>query len=95
MNSDVRRNHERRRYELLVDEHLVGVATYRISGDVIELPHTVIAEPQRGNGLGEILVKAALDDIRPSGMRVLPSCWYVAQFIDEHPEYRDLLANQL
>ena len=35
--------------------------------------------------------RGALDDVRPTGRRVVPSCWYVAQFIDEHPDYADLL----
>jgi hypothetical protein len=37
-------------------------------------------------------VQGALDDARASGRRVLAHCWYVAEFIDANPEYRDLLA---
>jgi uncharacterized protein len=37
-------------------------------------------------------VRHALDDVRAAGRTVIPTCWYVAQFIDEHPEYEDLLA---
>jgi predicted GNAT family acetyltransferase len=38
------------------------------------------------------VVRFALDDIRDAGRQVIPSCWYVARFIDEHPEYADLVA---
>jgi predicted GNAT family acetyltransferase len=37
-------------------------------------------------------VHGALDDVRTEGWSVVPHCWYVAQFLDEHPEYADLRA---
>jgi hypothetical protein len=55
-------------------------------------PHTVIEPSMRGQGLGARLVQGALDDVRASGRRIEPRCWYVARFVDEHPEYQDLLA---
>jgi predicted GNAT family acetyltransferase len=41
-----------------------------------------------------MLVGHVLDDIGGSGRRVVPSCWYVAESIDRHPEYRPLLADR-
>ncbi|HEV3225816.1 MAG TPA: GNAT family N-acetyltransferase [Acidimicrobiales bacterium] len=89
--NEVRHNVERSRYELLVDGVLVGIADYRIDGDRIVFPHTEIDRARRGQGLGAVLVRAALDDVRPSGRRVDPQCWYVAEFIDDHPDYQELL----
>jgi predicted GNAT family acetyltransferase len=86
----VRRNAERSRYELLVDGEVVGVADYHIDGGTWIFPHTVIAPDRRGQGLGAELVRAALDDVRRVGGTVVPSCWYVAEFIDTHPGYADL-----
>lgn len=91
MANEVRRNPDQSRYELFVDGQLVGIAEYRVSGDYVVFPHTVINRDRRGTGLGAQLVQAALDDVRPSGRRVVAQCWYVAEFIDEHPEYQDLL----
>ena len=48
----------------------------------------------RGQGVGAELVRQALDDVRAGGGLVVPQCWYVARFIDEHPEYADLLATR-
>jgi hypothetical protein len=42
--------------------------------------------------MGARLVLGALDDARAKGRRVLPYCWYVAEFIDANPEYQDLVA---
>jgi uncharacterized protein len=84
---------ERSRYELLVDGQLAGIADYRELADgTLVFPHTEIEAARRGQGLGEVLVRGALDDVRGGDTAVVPQCWYVAQFIRQHPEYRDLLA---
>jgi predicted GNAT family acetyltransferase len=88
---EVNRNSERSRYEIIVDGVVTGVADYRDDGDAVVLPHTEIDASMRGQGLGETLVRGALDDIRRARRTVVPDCWFVAQFIDEHPEYRDLV----
>ena len=85
-------NVDRSRYELFLDGQLVGIADYRERGDDLVFPHTEIDPSMRGRNLGAELVRAALDDVRTTGKRVVPSCWYVAQFIDQNPEYQDLLA---
>ena len=93
MTHDVRHDPDRSRYELFVDGELVGVADYRLSRDgVATFPHTEIVGHQRGQGLGAVLVRAALDAERAAGHTVVPTCWYVAEFIDDNPEYADLLA---
>jgi predicted GNAT family acetyltransferase len=83
---------ERSRFELVEDGQVVGVADYRRDGDTWVFPHTEIVPARRGSGLGAVLVQGALDDVRAAGGTVVPRCWYVAEFIDGHPEYRDLLA---
>ena len=88
----MRKDDQRSRYELVEDGAVIGIADYRDHGDAVELPHTVIDPKRRGEGLGAVLVRGALDDLRPSGRRVIPTCWFVAQFIDAHPEYADLVA---
>ena len=92
MDSQVRKDEGRSRYELVIDGDVVGFADYHEQGDRVVFPHTVITPSRRGQGLGAILVRGALDDVRPSGRTVVPTCWYVGQFIDENPEYAELVA---
>jgi predicted GNAT family acetyltransferase len=87
---DVRDNPEMNRYELFVDERVIGIADYRRRGDVMLFPHTVIDTNQRGQGWGAVLVRAALDDVGRQGLRLVAQCWFVAEFIELNPEYRDL-----
>ena len=92
MSTDVRRNDERDRYELVVDGDLAGVADYVDNGDVVVLPHTEIDAARRGHGLGAVLVQGVLDDVRAQGRTVIPTCWYVREYLELHPEQADLLA---
>jgi len=89
--TEVRNNREQSRYELVVDAEVVGVADYRREGDALVFPHTQVKSSVRGRGMGARLVQAALDDVRAEGHRVVPRCWFVAEFIDANPEYQDLL----
>lgn len=89
----VQRIDEAARYELVDDDGTVlGIADYRDDGTNLVFPHTVIDPAHRGKGWGDVLVAGALDDVRKQGRRVVPTCWFVDQFIDEHPDYGDLRA---
>ena len=87
-------NEERNRYELFVGDDLVTVADYRKSDGVLVFDHTETSMAYRGQGLAEQLVRFALDDVRARGRRMVPVCWFVADFVNEHPEYRDLIADR-
>jgi predicted GNAT family acetyltransferase len=81
------------RYELHDDGHLVGFTEYRERDDgVLVFPHTVITSPKRGAGYGSTLVQGALDDVRSRGHTIVAECPFVRRFVEEHPDYQDLLA---
>jgi predicted GNAT family acetyltransferase len=70
-----------------------AVLSYAPHGSgVLNLYSTHVPEPDRGRGVGASLVQAALKYAREQGMRIIPSCSYVAQWIREHPEDQDLVA---
>lgn len=58
----------------------------------VDLFHTEVDPRLRNRGLGAVLVRAVLDDLRARGDRVIPTCPFVAAFIRRNPEYEDLLA---
>ena len=90
---EIRDDPARHRYELFVDDHLVGFTEYHERGDgVYVLPHTVITERRRGAGHGAAPVQAALDETRRRGWKIVPQCPFVSHFIVQHPEYADLVA---
>jgi uncharacterized protein len=93
MSVSVRDDSEHSRYELSVEGVVVGIADYVLSGSTMVFPHTLINPERRGHGLGAILVGAALDDARDQGRSIVAECSYVQSFIDDHPEYRRLIAS--
>jgi predicted GNAT family acetyltransferase len=91
MTTELRKNEAAGRYELLLDGEIASVADYRVEGEHVVFPHTRTEPALRGRGLAEQLVRFALDDVRPTGLTVVPACWFVAEFIDDNEEYADLL----
>ncbi len=80
------------RYELFVDNQLVAFADYHVVGRATELAHTVTDPNFQGRGLAAKLIRHALDDIRDAHLTVVPTCSFVARFVEDHPEYQPLLA---
>ncbi len=92
MASEVRNAPDRSRYELVVDGQVLGIADYRVQDAFVVLPHTVIDSAHRGQGLGDVLVEGVLADIRRQGRKVIPMCWFVADYVERHEEDADLVA---
>jgi predicted GNAT family acetyltransferase len=89
--SEVRNNEAGHQYELEVDGQL-ALAAYRLSDGRIVFTHTEVPEALEGKGIGSRLVKAALDDVRTKGLKVVPACAFVKHYIETHPDEQDLLA---
>jgi predicted GNAT family acetyltransferase len=83
---EVRDNHRRSRYELWDDDELIGIADYHATDGALVFPHTEIVAPHRGSGLGDRLVGGALEDVRRRGLRVVAHCWFVADYLERHPQ---------
>ena len=89
------RHHEtEHRYEAYVGDDLAGFAQYELRGeDRIVFTHTEVDDAFEGHGVGSVLVREALDDVRRDGRRsVVPLCPFVKEWIERHPEYADLVA---
>jgi predicted GNAT family acetyltransferase len=85
-------NPAQQRYELRSGDEVLGTASYRMDGgDTMVFTHTVVDPQQEGKGYGSELARGALDDVRSGNRKVVASCEFIARYIDEHPEYRDLL----
>jgi predicted GNAT family acetyltransferase len=92
MATEVVHEAENNRYTIWRDGDNVGLADYRIRGNVIQFTHTEVNPALRGHGLAGALIQSALDDVRSSTeFSVAPICGYVADWIDAHPDYQDLL----
>ena len=86
-------NPAKSRYELRNDGHLLGLhRVRRARRRGARVPAHVITEPKRGAGYGATLVQGALDDGASEGAHDRGAMPVRRRFIDEHPDYQDLLA---
>ncbi|MFT4124441.1 MAG: GNAT family N-acetyltransferase [Microbacteriaceae bacterium] len=84
---------EHGRYALLEGGAVVSVLDYALREDAISFTHTFTNPRHRGRGLAAELVAFAVDDVEAtSSRRVVPMCWYVAQWFEAHPERAQLLS---
>ena len=64
-----------------------------LDGTLVSFNHTYTQPAHRGKGYAAEIVKFAVDDVeKSSGLRVLPMCWYVAEWFEANPERAGLLS---
>ena len=81
-----------RRFELLIDGSLAGVADYELRDGIVVFTHTEVGAEFQGMGVGSALARGALDQVRERGDRIIPECPFIAEYVQRHPQYQDLLA---
>ncbi len=74
------------RFELRIGDELAGRVDYLPAGKNVIVAHTEVADGHEGEGLGGVLVRAALEGIRAKGKLVIPTCPFAAAYIRRHPE---------
>jgi predicted GNAT family acetyltransferase len=80
----------RHRFEAVIGGD-VGFLDYRVKDNLLTLVHTEVAPALRGQGIGEKLVRFAMEHARTHGLQVAPLCPYAKRWLEGHPEYAPLL----
>jgi predicted GNAT family acetyltransferase len=78
-------------YEITVDGTHAGLAAFVERDGATVFTHTEIDDAFEGQGIGGQLARAALDDVRARGSKVIPECSFIRGWIDKHPDYQDLV----
>jgi uncharacterized protein len=87
----VRDNKALHRFELDA-EGQIAFANYRQTPQAVIITHTETPRTLRGRGVASELVKGALELIRADGHKVIAGCGFVVDYLNKHPEERDLVA---
>lgn len=65
---------------------------YTLQGQVMTITHTGVPPEVGGRGIAGELVRAAYEQARREGWKVVPACSYARVWSERHPEYADLRA---
>ncbi len=87
----LRNNKSRSRFELEIDDYTAFV-DYELSPGTIVLIHTEVPKELSGRGIGSILAKAVLENVRAQGLKVEPRCEFLAGYIKKHPDSATLVS---
>ena len=92
----IQRDEHGRKGAFYIDENGEWIAelTYIKTNDTMTIDHTEVDEKLRGEGVGEDLVKAAVEYARENGLKVKPSCPYARKVIERTPELQDVLESE-
>ena len=90
---EIQRDEHGRKGAFYIDEEGEWIAelTYFTNDGVMTIDHTEIDEKLRGEGIGQDMVKAAVDYARENNLKINAVCPYAKKVIDRTPEFRDIL----
>lgn len=86
----IRDNRTENRFEMNAGGD-IAVAYYRREPGVMTFTHTEVPMALQGRGIGSRLVRGALEAARTEGLKVVPRCSFVSEYIARHPEFADLV----
>jgi uncharacterized protein len=75
-------------------EWIAEMSYTRAGAGTIVVDHTEVDEKLRGQGVGEQLVRRAVEFARDNNLKIKPTCPYTRKVIDETPEFQDVLAGE-
>jgi predicted GNAT family acetyltransferase len=91
----VRDNPAELRYELVENDALIGEIRYRREPGAVALVHTDVAPAYEGKGYATQLIEGAVRDLQSRGLKVVPVCPLVQDWIGKHPEYEGMVTAEM
>jgi predicted GNAT family acetyltransferase len=78
------------RFEVNLEGH-TAFAEYRLKPGTLILPHTVVPPEFEGKGIASALARHAFNSARERGLKVVPTCPFMAGWVKKHPEAQDVV----
>lgn len=96
MNIIIKHNKEKHQFFSIIEEK-IATLDYAIlpDGKTLNYLSTYVPPELRGQQIGQMIVKFALEYAKTNKYKVIPSCSFVDSYIRRHPEYNDLLAREI
>lgn len=90
----IQRDEHGRKGAFYIEENGERIAelSYIKNKGTMTIDHTETAEKLRGEGIGEDMVRAAVEYARENHLKIKPACPYARKVIERTPEFQDVLA---
>ena len=88
---EVKNNQTKNQFEANLDGKTALIKYQKETDGTLNLFHTEVPDEFEGKGIGSRLVKNALEQIKAEGLKINPSCPFIAAYIKRHPEYENLV----
>ena len=76
-------------------EGMVSYLVYHpLDERTVDFASTYTPPAMRGRGIAARIVEKALEWADEKGLEVVPSCWFVAEYIERQPKWRKVLASR-
>lgn len=89
-NTPIVHNEAESRFEI-AEDGLVAIADYNPVEGAWVMDHTVVPPQWEGRGIAASLVHEALAAAREAGVKIIPTCSYVALYMKRHKDTHDLV----
>lgn len=89
--SNFKNNEAESQFEVEVDGETAFIEYYTKDKKLF-LTHTEVPVAFRGQGAAASLVESTLKYARENGLTVVPLCSYVANYVNNHPEWASVLS---
>lgn len=87
-------NADVQRFETVIDGNTAYLSYEILDEQTLNYSHTIVPNTLGGRGIGSALVKFALDYAKQTSQKVVPSCSFVAVYINKNPQYQDLIKHK-
>ena len=94
MASEILHDESRQRFTLDRDGQASHLDYRRLDGSTVAFVHTYTPPALRGRGIAARVVEHALVWAESQGLKVVPSCWFVAEYVERMPAWRRVLASR-
>ncbi len=94
MSLEIQHDTEQQKFTATVDGGEAYLVYAEAGPGKLDYRSTWVPTAARGQGVAVELVEKALDWAREEGLSVVPSCSFVAAYMDAHPEHEDLRADR-
>ncbi|WP_339925498.1 GNAT family N-acetyltransferase [uncultured Cyclobacterium sp.] len=91
MNQAIKHIPEQNRFELELEGGLSAFILYKRNKDHLDLIHSEVPKPQRGQGIGRTLVFKTLEQIEKEGLTATALCPYIKAVVLSSEKWKNII----